>query len=400
MTKDGDQVEERPCVIFVGSFAPSAKDGTVGGQMFACHSLLDSPLSAVVKWLLIDSTLRSLPQPHMIVRLGYAFRRILLLCWYLVHYQVSAILIFTSWDALSFLEKGLMCLLGRACGKRVVLSIRSEVRLSDTDSLLTRFRRLVLRRCSVMMCQSAEAATNLAKLLGAADDRINVIPNWINVERYRQQEGRAVAGHRSTREHRFIYLGWLENAKGIYVLLEAVQMLADKGHQFHLTMCGGGNEYNNLASRCAELGLERQIEIRGWVRGEAKLQELWRADTLILPSFSEGLPNALLEAMSSGLAVIATTVGGIPSLIRSRQSGILVRPGDALALASAMEELLLSPQLAREMGSYNTTIGIQPHDVSQAWPKVGRLLGIPESRISRMTSRQENNVRPLVDMTR
>lgn len=398
MTRDGDQVKERPGVIFVGSFAPSAKDGTVGGQMFACHSLLDSPLSEVVKWLLIDSTLRSLPQPHMIVRLGYAFRRILLLCWYLVHYPVSAILIFTSWDALSFLEKGLMCLLGRACGRRVVLSIRSEVRLGEAGALLTWFRRLVLSRCSVMMCQSAEAAANLTKLLGAADDRINVIPNWIDVERYRQPEG--VAGPRGAQEHRFIYLGWLENAKGIYVLLEAVQMLAAKGHQFHLTMCGGGHEYHRLMSRCAELGLERQIEIRGWVRGEAKLEALWRADTLILPSFSEGLPNALLEAMSSGLAVIATTVGGIPSLIRSRQSGILVRPGDALALASAMEELLLNPQLAREMGRYNTTIGIQPHDVRQAWPQVGRLLGIPEDRISRMASRQENNVRPLVNITR
>jgi glycosyltransferase involved in cell wall biosynthesis len=122
--------------------------------------------------------------------------------------------------------------------------------------------------------------------------------------------------------------------------------------------------------------LKDRVELRGWVTGEAKMESFEGCSILVLPSYSEGLPNVLLEAMAAGLAVIATTVGGIPELITHGVNGILIEPRNSIALAKALKELINQPELVRRMGEVNREKVRAFHDIGHLWKDVGRALGV------------------------
>jgi len=103
--------------------------------------------------------------------------------------------------------------------------------------------------------------------------------------------------------------------------------------------------------RAAELGLGDAVEILGWVGGYRKNELLAAADIFVLPSYNESLPISLLEAMSWGVPVISTTVGGIPELIRDGTDGFLIEAADVPALTRALAELADDADLRERMGS-------------------------------------------------
>ena len=140
-----------------------------------------------------------------------------------------------------------------------------------------------------------------------------------------------------------LYLGGFEApVKGGQVLLEALAGLGDVSSTFGVTLAGPGQ---------APPGADAVGRWVGWLEGSAKAQALERADIVVLPSISEGLPVALLEAMSYGKAVIATSVGSIPKVIADGVNGVLVPSGDPAALAAGIRRLLAEPQLRRDLGA-------------------------------------------------
>ena len=98
------------------------------------------------------------------------------------------------------------------------------------------------------------------------------------------------------------------------------------------------------------------------------------ADIFILPSYREGLPNALLEAMASGCAVIASSVGAIPDVIEDGKNGILITQGDKLQLASSIIKLGSSKQLREDFGTHARKTIMNQHDINNVWKDVFSLL--------------------------
>ena len=98
-----------------------------------------------------------------------------------------------------------------------------------------------------------------------------------------------------------------------------------------------------------ESGSDGEIEILGWVDRRTVRKKLQAADALVLPSYSEGLPMSLLEAMGSGLAVLTTPVGGIPEIVKNNENGLLVEPGNVPELQHALERLT-DKALRRSLG--------------------------------------------------
>ena len=146
-----------------------------------------------------------------------------------------------------------------------------------------------------------------------------------------------------------LFLGRLEKRKGIYQLLEAIAKLSPSFPQIRL-LAGGDGRLENVAEHARQLGIQDRITLLGWVQGSQKEDLLARATLFVLPSYKEGLPMGLLEAMAAGLPVVATTVGGIPDAVEDGVEGLLVSPGDVDALCAAIEKLLLSSQLRQQMG--------------------------------------------------
>ena len=363
----------KPKIIFVGAF--SASGGVIGGQMAACDLLLESPLSDLVQWQIVDTSAPSQPPPGFVIRTLNACGRLGAFIWRLAFGGASGVLIFSSYELASIAEKGLMCILGKAFRKRVVLSLQSEIKPFSYDRWFLWFKRWGIRSCDVILAQSEAAAQNLVRLLGCPTSKITVVPSWIDPAKYAGLK----AGLNEAQNNgatRYLFLGWLEPWKGVGDLIDAAGLLADRQQDFRLVVCGGGSQREMLEQKCEQLALKQRVEFRGWTLGEAKLDALREADIFVLPSLTEGFPNALLEAMATGLPVIATPVGGVPSLIEPEQNGLLVAPGDSAALAGAMARLAEDRALARRMAQANQDKVTGHYNIAHAWRQVARALGL------------------------
>jgi glycosyltransferase involved in cell wall biosynthesis len=151
------------------------------------------------------------------------------------------------------------------------------------------------------------------------------------------------------REGAVLCLGRMNRGKGSYDLLQAVADLRARA-TVELRL-GGDGEAEQVRARARELGIGEQVHVLGWVRAEAKARELAEASVFVLPSYNEGLPMSVLEAMAAGLPIVSTPVGGIPEAVSDGVEGFLVQPGDVHTLAERLALLAADPALARRMGA-------------------------------------------------
>jgi glycosyltransferase involved in cell wall biosynthesis len=144
---------------------------------------------------------------------------------------------------------------------------------------------------------------------------------------------------------RILYVGRISSEKGVGVLIEAMQRLvARRPACITLTLVGSdflGSPYGDaFRARVAEAGLAGAVTMTGYVPYGPALWQIYDAhDALVLPSFTEGFPQVILEAMARGIPVVATTVGGVPRLVRDGENGLLIPPGRPDALADAVVRL-------------------------------------------------------------
>lgn len=332
-------------ILFVGGFS-SLENGSIGGTVFACRSLLSSSLSEKVDWLLLDYTMESLPPPSLVKRLYNSSKRMLLLINYLLNKQVDGVLIFSS-TGLSFLEKGLMARIAFIAGKKVYFSPRS----GNMESLIRNSRlfryivKWVFQGCNRVLCQSSrwkdiyQGSTNLPR------EKFVIIPNWIDTRLYDQGNKNILSD-----QVKCLFLGALIAKKGIFDLIDAMIQRKDDLKNVIFYIAGEGPDKDHLQDLISHKGLSSQVKLLGWIGEEQKNKMLKDADIFVLPSYAEGLPNSLLEAMASGCACVATNVGGVPELVLDKSCGILISPGDTMALANSLVYLVNNPEERYLMG--------------------------------------------------
>ncbi len=152
-------------------------------------------------------------------------------------------------------------------------------------------------------------------------------------------------------ELRLVCTGRMVPEKGHQILLEAVVLLRERGFQLQVVLVGGGPELARLQAYVIENDLADSVSFTSALSHPQTLAHLRRADLFALASFAEGIPVALMEAMSLGLPCVSTTIAGIPELIRSGVDGLLVAPGNVQALAAALESLIADPALRKSLGA-------------------------------------------------
>ena len=173
---------------------------------------------------------------------------------------------------------------------------------------------------------------------------IKVIPNGVDTEKFSEKRYQ----HESGKVIRILFVGRISYEKGLQYLLPAISRI--DAHQYQLEIVGDGKFRSEVEKISLKLGLCEKVHIRGWVP-QRELPNIYQAaDLLVLPSTSEGMPNVILEAMSSGLPVVATRIPGSEELVRDGESGMLVEKEDVDGLADAIEKLVSQPRLRWEMG--------------------------------------------------
>jgi colanic acid/amylovoran biosynthesis glycosyltransferase len=164
---------------------------------------------------------------------------------------------------------------------------------------------------------------------------------------------------------RLINIGRLSEQKGQLILVEAAARLRAQGRDFEIVLIGGGPLREAIAERIRQLDLGAHVKLAGWMTGPQVQQELLASRGLVLPSFAEGLPVVIMEALALRRPVISTYVAGIPELISNGETGWLVPAGNVEQLVAAMIQMLDAPidQLER-MGRAGAERVARDHNVT------------------------------------
>jgi glycosyltransferase involved in cell wall biosynthesis len=145
-------------------------------------------------------------------------------------------------------------------------------------------------------------------------------------------------------------VGRLTPAKGQHILLEAAHKVREQGYRFRLTFVGDGEDRRSLEQQVKELDLSHEVRFTGAL-GQARVVDYYRnSDLFVLPSFAEGVPVVLMEAMAQEIPVISTRITGIPELIEHGRTGLLVTPGNSGELAEEIVRVLQDKPFARKLG--------------------------------------------------
>lgn len=241
---------------------------------------------------------------------------------------------------------------------RVILHIRSSV----ADSILITKRRriqrlqikMLLSCCDRLVFLSNNVLSEFVRLVGpGAADKLKsvsrVIPNFTLIrDKYRI--------HQDPADHvRLFYIGNIGPRKGMCDLIEAANRLRGRLSQpFEVVLAGpfdDDKEESRIRDLIAEHGLDRVVTFLGPIYGDCKEAAFLQADIFVLPSYSEGIPQAMLEAMAYGLPVVVSDVGGIPEVVQDGREGLVVKPGDIDGLCHALLQLIGSVESRRRIGA-------------------------------------------------
>ncbi|MFH1036332.1 MAG: glycosyltransferase [Pseudomonadota bacterium] len=232
---------------------------------------------------------------------------------------------------------------GLMASRRLGLPLVVKLHGSDLNSLRADPDRLPFLRQTLCQAQAVVAVSpslaQAAAELGAPPERLHLVPNGVDQELFRPAD-RATARRElglPLGVPLLLYVGWLVPVKGPEVALKALA-LTPGAH--HLVLVGDGAQRQALQALSRELGLAGRVTWAGTQPHASVARYLAAADALVLPSRSEGEPNAVLEALAAGRPVVASAVGGVPGLVAEGLQGALVPPGDAPALAAAFDRVL------------------------------------------------------------
>jgi len=348
-----------------------------GGMITSCQTLLSSTFASRLDLDLLDSTQISNPPPQFLVRLVRAAVRFVRFIGRFEGRRPDAVLLFVAVGA-SIIEKGAMAWYSRLRGVPVIMFPRGGSVVDDCrDSLLTRvWVRWAFRGARKIVCQSESWQDFAIATLGFARGNVTVIRNWTAT-----RELLELGARRTTRQDsnvHLLFLGWLDREKGVFELIEACRRL-EATRQFTLEIAGEGSASVEARALVVRHGLSERVRFRGWLRGPDLRQALSDADVLVLPSWAEGLPNAMIEAMSARLAVVVSAVGAIPELISNRRSGMLVEPRNADSLARALDEVIVDGELRENLAGEAYQIALRDFEVETA---VDRLIREIEDTIA------------------
>ena len=227
-----------------------------------------------------------------------------------------------------------------------------------------------IRRAELVVAISSFGRSQLFRIADEKNwDKIQVVHCGIDGAFTQEPAGGA------SRAGRLVCVGRLCEQKGQLLLVKAAALLAAEGREFELVLVGDGEHRPLIEALIARLGLAAFVRITGWASAEQVRDEILGARALVLPSFAEGLPVVLMEAMALGKPVLTTYVAGIPELVIDGETGWLFPAGSIDDMLAAMRTCLQTPDEELErMGRAARARALQRHDIDEQAARLSELL--------------------------
>lgn len=272
-------------------------------------------------------------------------------------------------------------IVGKFFKKKVIIRMRGTRQLEGIkNSLFIRILFNIISRLSDVIVVQYNQIDDL-RLLGVDDSKIYLIPNGVDTKYFKKSDVKTREHFRARMGFKNsvigLYIGRLDPIKGLDLLLKALPNVVRTFPQFQLIIVGSGPYGDYLKNLAKDLGIDEHIVFIGSTQNVKRYYEV--ANMFLLPSRSEGISNALLEAMSMELAVIATAVGGTPEVIRNLENGCLVTPSSD-AMAEKLFLLITNRYLRNRLGKAARKTVIENYSLQkivQSYVRLHRTLASP-----------------------
>jgi glycosyltransferase involved in cell wall biosynthesis len=267
-------------------------------------------------------------------------------------------------DSKGFFRDAAYLLVVKLLHKKIVLQLHGGLdskEFFDPQAWLRLPRKLILQRADAVILLTKLEYRHAIEFCNFK--RIKVIPNAINVSAYAHNIKTLDS---NTEEIVLIYIGRLVVEKGLLEAVRAMALLKDKGHaKLKFKIAGTGPLAKELENLIDNLAIRECVELVGPVFGAQKIL-FWRsAHILVFPTYYEGLPYALLEALAAGVPAITTEVGGIPEVIENGAHGIFVRPKNIEDIAIAITKIIENPNIYKSMVIKCIALANEKYDIKK-----------------------------------
>lgn len=323
----------RRTLILVGAKAMAGAPAHYGGVLTLSNGVVDYASRLGVDVRVVNTMRHSVNRAPLWSRLTGGVSRVAVLLAHLCTTRSPGVIVFSGSGG-SFYERVILAAMCRLFRAPCVLVI-VDGRFFQVQYASRLKRRIIgfMLRIPDRLAASGTNWINLFAALGVDRHRIATMHYWTPGAVVSATEVKHVGPGEAVH---FVFVGWMVPEKGVIEILEVLEAL-DRRHNYRFTFIGGGTLLEHARARITELRLNDRVSAPGLVSPAELTQALEAAHVFVLPSYAEGFPIALIEAMSQGMPAICTDVGGISDSVQSGVNGWLIQPKDSKGLMKAME---------------------------------------------------------------
>lgn len=251
----------------------------------------------------------------------------------------------------SFYRKSVYALISKALNKKLIIHIHPTHFMDFLNKSAPLLRKYIITilNLSNLLIVLTDKVKNEIKQICDENTKVLVLKNPITLDKY------IFTKKVKRSSNTLLYLGWIIKNKGVYDLLNVAPIIKKKIKDFKLIYCGN-KEVAKLRKMVGEKGLGSYVDVKGWIDGNEKEVLLLESTALILPTYSEGLPNVILEAMAASLPILTTPVGGIPTILTKNENCLYFEPGNITEMSEKIIELFLDTDKQQRIARNNSQL--------------------------------------------
>jgi len=281
-------------------------------------------------------------------KIYFFLKQLLLTLYLLIKYRPDIIHIHLASKG-SYYRKSFHLILGKIFRKKIIIQIHANHFtdfISDSNKIQRKYILQTLSFAKILITLTHEVHDYLSNLRMLKNVEIRLLENPIYLEDYNTRD------NINRDESTLLYLGWIVKEKGVYDLLEAAPIVKSRLKNFKIVLCGN-KETQLLRTLVQKNNLQNYIIVNDWINGKEIIQLLQKATALILPSYSEAMPNVILEAMASGAPIISTSVGQIPAILKDYKNCLYIKTGNVESISEKIIELFTNSNLQKSIRTQN-----------------------------------------------
>ena len=342
-------------LLFIGTLPPPVHGSAVVSQQLKGSKVINDAFDC--DWVNLGTS-RSMEEigkgsPIKFFRLFFALYKEF---WYLLTKQYDLCYLAITCHGSGFLKDSPFVLMCKLFRKKIIIHQHNKGMANDVNRWPYKWLIPLCYKNAKVILLSWYLYPDIEKVVNKED--VYICPNGIKVQENSspKSQGSSVICNlkpETTQEFRLLFLSNLIESKGVFVLLDALRILKNKGHSFICDFVGGDTkeiDARRFNKEVEKRGLNKLAIYQGRKFGDEKTEMFKKADLFVLPTMNDCFPLVILEAMEFGVPIVTTAIGGIPSIVDDGVTGLIAKAGDSQSLANSIETLIVDGAMRKQLG--------------------------------------------------